>query len=191
MTSLTLNLQPTIELNDEQFEQICLANRDLRFERTAKGELSAMAPAGSETGARNSSLTGQLWFWNSNSRLGKVFDSSAGFTLPNGAIRSPDASWIRQDRWDVLTSRQRQKFAPICPDFVVELCSPSDDLEEVRAKMREYLANGVQLGWLIDPEHQQVEIYRPNQPVEILLNPINISGSDLLPGFVLDLSEVL
>ena len=188
LTNLTLNLKPTIELTDEQFEQICRANRDLRFERTAQGELIVMSPTGGETGNWNSSLTGQLWFWNQQTKLGKGFDSSTGFKLPNGATRSPDVAWVQQDRWNALTPEQKKKFIPLCPDFVIEL-RPTDDLEDARAKMREYLENGASLGWLINPQDQQVEIYRPGQPIEILDRSNILSGETVLPGFTLDLRE--
>lgn len=190
MTALTLNLHSAIELTDERFEQICQSNRDLRFERTSTGELVVMSPAGSDTGRQNLGLSGQLWLWNRQVRLGVSFDSSAGFTLPNGAIRSPDTSWIKQERWDTLNAAQKRKFAPICPDFVVELCSPSDRLVEVKAKMQEYLDNGSRLGWLIDPESKQVQIYRQNQTVEVQNVPNSLSGEDILPGFKLDLQEI-
>jgi Uma2 family endonuclease len=189
MTALTVNLKPFVETDDEFFE-LCLANPDLRLERTATGEVIIMAPAGSETGARNLSISGQLWAWNERYRLGEAFDSSTGFKLPNGADRSPDASWIVQERWDALTREQKQKFAPICPDFVVELRSPSDSLETVREKIKEYMANGAQLGWLIDPNTRQVEVYHPCQEVEILDNPKTVSGDPLLPGFTLDLAGI-
>jgi Uma2 family endonuclease len=190
MTALTLNLHSAIELTDERFEQICQSNRDLRFERTSTGELVVMSPAGSDTGRQNWGLSGQLWLWNRQVRLGVGFDSSAGFTLPNGAIRSPDASWIKQERWDTLNASQKRKFAPICPDFVIELCSPSDRLTDVQSKMQEYLDNGAILGWLIDPETHQVQIYRPNQTVEVKNAPNSLSGEDVLPGFELDLQEI-
>ena len=188
LTNLTLNLKPTIELTDEQFEQICRANRDLRFERTAQGELIVMSPTGGETGNWNFSLTGQLWFWNQQTKLGKGFDSSTGFKLPNGATRSPDVAWVQQDRWNALTPEQKKKFIPLCPDFVIEL-RPTDDLEDARAKMREYLENGASLGWLINPQDQQVEIYRPGQQIEILDRSNILSGETVLPGFTLDLRE--
>jgi Uma2 family endonuclease len=190
MTTLALNLRPILELTDEQFYQLCQANRDLRLERTAKGELIIMPPTGSETGGRNASLTAQIWLWNQQTHLGKSFDSSTGFKLPNGANRSPDAAWVRRERWDALTPEQKRGFAPLCPDFVVELCSPSDDLEDVQQKMQEYLANGIRLGWLIDPKTRRVEIYRPDGEVEILDNPATLSGETVLPGFVLDLQPV-
>lgn len=188
---VTLDLHPSLELTDEQFEKICQANRDLKLERTAKGDLVIMALTGGDTGRRNLRLTGQLWFWNQQSNLGEGFDSSTGFRLPNGAIRSPDAAWVRLDRWQALTSEQRQKFVPLCPDFVVELASPSDEVEDIREKMQEYLANGLQLGWLIAPATQTVEIYRPNQPIEILNQPATLSGENILPEFVLNLTGIL
>jgi Uma2 family endonuclease len=188
---VTVNLHPAIELTDEQFEQICQNNHDLRLERTAKGELVVMPPTGGETGIRNTSLTGQLWAWNRQTGLGKGFDSSTGFKLPNGATRSPDVAWVRQERWQSLTSEQQRKFVPLCPDFAIELCSPSDNFEDSRVKMQEYLDNGLQLGWLIDPDNQRVEIYRPRQTVEVLDRPTTLSGETILPGFVLDLSEIL
>ena len=190
MTALTLNLHNAIELTDERFEQICQSNRDLRFERTSTGELVVMSPAGSDTGRQNSGLSGQLWLWNRQVRLGVSFDSSAGFTLPNGAIRSPDLSWIKQERWDTLNASQKRKFAPICPDFVVELCSKSDRLIDVQIKMQEYLDNGALLGWLIDPESKSAQIYRQNQRVEVQNAPNSLSGEDILPGFELDLQEI-
>ena len=190
MTALTLNLHSAMELTDERFEQICRSNRDLRFERTSTGELVIMSPAGSDTGRQNWGLAGQLWVWNQQARLGVGFDSSAGFTLPNGAIRSPDASWIKQERWDSLNAAQKRKFAPICPDFVMELCSPSDRLIEVQGKMQEYLDNGTRLGWLIDPESNSAAIYRPNHSTEIKNAPTSLFGEDVLPGFELDLQEI-
>lgn len=187
---LALNLHPMLELTDEQFNQICRVNPDLRLERTANGELLVMPPTGGETGGRNSSLTGQLWAWNRQNKLGRSFDSSSGFRLPNGAIRSPDAAWIRQERWDALTPEEKQSFVPLCPDFVVELRSHSNSREDLQAKMQEYLANGIRLGWLIDPKTKQVEIYRPDQVVEIQVAPLTLSGETVLSGFVLDLEEI-
>ena len=191
MTAITLNLRPTITLTDEQFEQICHTNRDLKFERTAQGELVVMSLTGGDTGRRNIKLSARLENWSSESNLGVAFDSSTGFRLPNGAIRSPDAAWVRLERWQALTSEQRKKFVPLCPDFLVELRSPSDELEDIQAKMQEYLANGLLLGWLIDPHRQIVEIYRPNQSVEILNHPTTLSGESVLPEFVLDLTGIL
>jgi Uma2 family endonuclease len=191
MTALVLNLQPTLQLTEEEFEQICRVNRDLRLERTAKGELIVMPPTGGETGRRNLGLAAQLWNWSQSNSLGIAFDSSTGFTLPNGAIRSPDASWVALERWQALTPLQRRKFIPLCPDFAIELLSPTDELRDTQAKMQEYLANGLRLGWLINPDSKQVEIYRPGQPVEILQNPASLSGENVLTGFALNLSGIL
>mgnify|MGYP002785313949 CR=1 FL=1 len=188
---VTLDLHPSLELTDEQFEKICQANQDLKLERTAKGDLVIMALTGGDTGRRNIKLSARLENWSDESNLDVAFDSSTGFRLPNGAIRSPDAAWVRLDRWQALTSEQRKKFVPLCPDFVVELASPSDEVEDIREKMQEYLANGLQLGWLIDPANQTVEIYRLNQPVEILNQPATLSGENILPEFVLNLSGIL
>jgi len=191
MNAFTVNLHPVIELTDEQFYQLCLNNRDLKFERTANEELLIMPPTGGETGRRNTKITTQLENWSSQTNLGVVFDSSTCFKLPNGAFRSPDAAWIKRDRWDTLTSEQKQKFPPICPDFVIELRSPTDAIEKLREKMREYLANGCRLGWLIDPQTQQVEIYRPDQDLEVLSSPTTLSGEAVLPGFVLNLQPIM
>jgi Uma2 family endonuclease len=187
---IALNLRPTLQLTDEVFEQLCQQNPNLRLERTAQGELIAMSPVGSESGYRNADLLGQLWQWNRQRQLGIVFDSSAGFTLPNGAIRSPDAAWIEQSRWERLTPEQRRKFAPICPDFVLELKSPSDDLASLQAKLQEYIDNGAQLGWLIDPETQQVYVYRPGQTVQTLERPASLAGDPVLPSLVMDFTLI-
>ena len=189
--TLPSTLKLTIDLTDEQFFQLCQNNRDLRFERTASGELIIMPPTGSETGNRNIKIAAQLEVWSSQSNLGLAFDSSSGFKLPNGADRSPDASWVRRDRWDALTPEEQQGFAPLCPDFVVELLSPSDSVKIAQAKMREYMENGARLGWLINRKNQRVEIYRQGQDVEILENPATLSGEDVLPGFVLDLKQIM
>ncbi len=191
MSTLAIALQPTLELTDEQFEEICRHNRDLRLERSARGELIIMPPTGGETGRRNLQLGADLFVWNQQSQLGVAFDSSTGFKLPNGAIRAPDAAWVRRDRWQALTPEQRQKFIPLCPDFAIELRSPSDELEDVRSKMREYQDNGLQLGWLIDPKTQTVEIYRAQQAPELVMNPTSLSGEPILPGFSLDLTGIL
>ena len=150
-----------------------------------------MAPAGSESGWRNGKLTMRLGAWAEADGTGEFFDSSTGYTLPNGAVRAPDASWIVRDRWLALPLLARKRFAPICPDFVVEITSPSDTLKIAREKMLEYLDQGVRLGWLLDPEHALVEIYRSGRPVETLNRPAALSGEDVLPGFVLDLKGIL
>jgi Uma2 family endonuclease len=190
MTAITLNLKPFLVLDNEAFEQLCHFNPEMRLERASTGELIAMVPVGSESGYYNLSLSAQLWLWNQQTQLGVTFDSSAGFTLPNGAIRSPDASWIEQARWDRLTPQQKRKFAPICPDFVLELMSPSDELAVIQGKLEEYRDNGAQLGWLIAPEIQQVYIYRPDQPVQVLDRPNVLSGEEVLPGLVLNLETL-
>ncbi|MBN3907410.1 MAG: Uma2 family endonuclease [Nostoc sp. NMS1] len=190
MDALTVNLKPVLELTDEQFFQLCQANRDLRFERTATGELIIMPPTGGETGNRNAGLTAQLWIWNEQNKLGIAFDSSTGFKLPNGADRSPDASWLRLERWNALTQEEKTKFIPLCPDFVVELLSPSDSLKVAQEKMREYIDNGVRLGWLINRKSRQVEIYRQGQEVEVLESLVTLSGEDVLQGFVLNLGMI-
>jgi Uma2 family endonuclease len=191
MTALILQLPLALKFTDEKFEQLVTANQHLKLELSSLGELVIMSPTGGETGNRNFDLLGQLWLWNRQNNLGKAFDSSCGFKLPNAATRSPDASWIKQERWDALTPQQRKKYLPLCPDFVVELVSESDDLADTQAKMREYIQNGLRLGWLINPQNKQVEIYRPNQEIEILNSPTSLSGEDVLPGLVLDLANVL
>ena len=188
--NLTLNLPQTWKMSQEQFAELAQINQDVRLELTAKGELIIMPPTGGETGNRNFDLTGQIWLWNSQKRLGKAFDSSTGFVLPNGANRSPDASWIRMERWEALTPEQRKKLLPLCPDFAVELVSESDRLSKTQEKMQEYLENGLRLGWLIEPKNKIVEIYRPNQAVEVLEFPLTLSGEDVLPDFTLSLAEI-
>ena len=189
MDNLTLDFQ-SINLTDEQFFQLCLNNPELRFERNKNGDLLIMSPTGGETGNRNIEIAYQLQAWSRQNKLGLAFDSSTGFKLPNGADRSPDASWIPLTTWNALTNEQKQKFLPLCPDFVIELLSPSDKLEKTQAKIQEYLDNGTILGWLINPQDRQVEIYRQGQEREILDAPQSLSGEGLLPGFVLDLQPI-
>jgi Uma2 family endonuclease len=191
--TLSIELPKAIGLyvTQEQFTALAAANRDLRLERSAKGELIVNPPTGWETGRRNRSLTGQLDRWyEENEDLGEAFDSSTGFILPNGATRSPDASWVSRERWQALTPEQKGTFAHICPDFVVELRSSSDTLKSGQDKMREYIDNGAILGWLIDPQQRRVEIYRAGKDVEVLGNPAELSGEAVLPGFVLNLRRV-
>jgi Uma2 family endonuclease len=191
LLSLQLPRELALKVTPAQFAALAAANRELTLERTATGELIVNPPAGSESGRRNLSLSGQLYRWyEANEALGEAFDSSAGFELPNGANRSPDAAWVRRDLWEALTPAQREGFAPLCPDFVVELKSPTDNLKTLQAKMHEYMENGAQLGWLIDPKTQRVEIYRPGQTVEILENPRTVSGETVLPGFTLNLHRI-
>jgi Uma2 family endonuclease len=185
-----IELDSIIELTDEQFFLLCQRNRDYKFERNARGDLVVMSPTGGETSKRNSDLIIQLGIWNKKYKLGVIFDSSGGFKLPLGGDRSPDASWIKKERWDNLTPQQRAKFLPLCPDFLIELRSPTDSLSKIQEKMKEYMANGCQLGWLIEPENKQVEIYRQGKEVEIVKNIMTLSGEDVLPEFTLDLSEI-
>ncbi|BAY85318.1 hypothetical protein NIES267_48180 [Calothrix parasitica NIES-267] len=190
MSTLSLQIPPSLKFTDEEFEQIVDFNKELRLELTAEGELIIMSPTGGETGNRNFDLTGQIWFWSRKNNLGKAFDSSTGFKLPNGATRSPDASWIKIERWEALSAEQRKKYLPLCPDFAVELVSESDDVEDTRKKMQEYIENGLRLGWLINPKDKQVEIYRSGKDVEILDSPGSLSGEDVLVGFSLDLEVI-
>ncbi|MEA5467482.1 Uma2 family endonuclease [Spirulina sp. 06S082] len=191
--TLLLGFPKTLKLHvtQEQFATLAASNRELQLERTAQGELIVNPPTGWETGERNRSIIGQLDRWyDENGSLGKAFDSSTGFILPNGATRSPDACWISQERWDTLTEEQRGTFANICPDFVVELRSQSDTLKSLQEKMQEYLDNGAKMGWLIDPQNRIVEVYRVGLNVERLSNPTELSGEEVLPGFVLNLQRV-
>ena len=180
-----------LKVDPEGFAALCAANRDLRLERKSDGGLIAMVPVSSDGGERNAELIMQLAAWNKATGRGRVYDSSAGFTLPDGAILSPDASWIRGGRWEALSPEERRGFARIVPDFVAELRSSSDALKDVRAKMVEYLSHGVRLGWLIDPFTQTVEVYRPSREAETLAAPASLSGEDVLPGLVLDLKGIL
>ena len=186
MTTVVLNLE-TVSLTDEQFYRLCHVNDNWQLERTAQGELIIMSPVGGIGGNREAGLIGIVWLWNRQTQLGRVFSSSTIFRLPNGGDRSPDVAWVRLDRWSALSEEEREKFPPICPDFVIELRSRTDSLKPLQDKMQEYINSGLRLGWLIDPQNQQVEIYRPNREVEILPFPISLSGEDILPGFVLDL----
>jgi Uma2 family endonuclease len=177
-------------MTDEEFFALCQLNRDLRIERTAEGDIIVMPPTGAETGNRNTSITGQLYNWTKKDGTGAGFDSSTGFKLPNGADRSPDGAWVRKSRLATLTHEEKLKFLPLCPDFVIELLSPTDTLEAVKAKMDEYIDNGSRLGWLIDPEQRHVHVYRPNISVVIMENVSQISADPELPGFVLDLKDI-
>jgi Uma2 family endonuclease len=191
MTAFVVNMKPTIDLDDEQFYQLCRQNPELKFERSAQGELIIMPPTGGESGRRNSNLTTDLNLWNRQMGLGVAFDSSTGFKLPNGSDRSPDAAWVELGRWQALTPEQREKFPPMAPDFVVELRSPTDNLAILQAKMREYLDNGVRLGLLINPQDKQVELYRLGQGGQVLAQLSQIDCGPELPGFVLSLTGIL
>lgn len=190
MNPLTLDLRPVIRLTHREFEQIAAANRDLGLELTADGELIIMPPTGGNTGRRNADITYQLQAWNRQTQLGEVFDSSTVFQLPNGAGRSPDKAWVSSDRWNSLTLDQQETFPPLCPDFVIELRSKTDSLTSLQNKMLEYMDNGCRLGWLINYQNQQVEIYRSGQAKEILQSPQILSGEEVLPGFRLDLKLI-
>ncbi|MEA5624474.1 Uma2 family endonuclease [Nostoc sp. UHCC 0251] len=187
---VVLQLQPAIALTEDQFYEFCQLNHDFRIERNAAGELVIMPPTGSETDQHNFDIIVQLGIWTKQDGTGVGFGSSGGFTLPNGAVRSPDAAWIKRDRWEAIPSELRKKFAPICPEFVIELRSETDNLRILQDKMQEYIDNGTQLGWLIDRKQRRVFIYRPNIAVEVLDNPKTLYGEPLLLGFVLDLSQV-
>jgi Uma2 family endonuclease len=191
MNTYAIDFSNVISLSDEQFYQLCRNNPDLKFERSAHGDLIIMPPTGGDTGRCNLELGVDFGIWNRRSKLGVCFDSSTCFKFPNGADRSPDVSWILQERWDSLSERQKAKFSPIAPDFVLELMSPTDTLSETQAKMREYMENKVRLGWLIDRKNRTVEIYRSGQEeVEVLVSPSELFGEDVLPDFVLS-TEIL
>jgi Uma2 family endonuclease len=185
MNTVVLNLEPIINLTDEQFYQLCIVNNDLSLEMNAAGELIIMPPVGGESGNKEAGLITDLEIWNRQAKLGKVFSSSTIFILPNGAKRSPDVAWVKLERWEALTLEQRKKFPPLVPDFAIELRSESDRLAPIQAKMKEYIENGLRLGWLINPQDNQVEIYRLLKPVEIIQMPAIVSGEDILPGFEL------
>ena len=189
MNSLILKLPKRWTLTDDEFYEFCQQNDNVQLERTAQGEILIMAPTGGNTGNKNIDLSTELTLWNRQTRLGKVFDSSTGFILPNGATRSPDASWIEQSRWDALSAEEQETFPPLCPDFVAELMSKTDSLKVAQAKMDEWMENGCQLGWLFRPKTEEAFIYRPNQPVAHLKGyHQSISGEPLLPGFTFDLA---
>ncbi|CBN55071.1 MULTISPECIES: Uma2 family endonuclease [Kamptonema] len=190
MNAVTIDFNSVIKITDEQFYQLCQDNPNVKFERNAKGEIIVMPPTGGETGNRNFEISVDFGIWNRQTKLGVCFDSSTCFKLPNGADRSPDVSWIKQERWDTLTPEQKEKFPPIAPDFVLELMSPTDTLKETQSKLQEYIDNGVRLSWLINRKTRRVEIYRQGQEVEVLQSPIELSGEDVLPGFVLNLQTI-
>lgn len=179
-----------LQLTDRQFALLCEENPELRLELTAQGELLIMPPAGSLTGWRNNELAYAITDWAKKDGNGVAFDSSTGFTLPSGAKRSPDCSWVRRERWEALTREQKEGLAPLCPDFVVELRSRTDRLADLQQKMEEYMLNGACLGWLIDPIGKRVHIYRPSQTVEVIDDPTTLSGESVLPGFLLHVREL-
>jgi Uma2 family endonuclease len=180
----------SLRLTAAQFELVCRDNPDLRLELTSTGGLIVMPPAGSTTGKRNSNLNRQLAVWAERDGSGVAFDSSTGFTLPDKAVRSPDASWVRQERWDALTEDEQERFAPLCPDFVIELRSRWNTLKAQQEKMQEYIDNGTQLAWFIDPSNRRVYIYRKGEEVEVLTDAAMVSADPILKGFVLRLAEI-
>jgi Uma2 family endonuclease len=178
-------------MSEEEFFNFCQQQEDdVRLELTSEGDLIIMSPTGSESGKRNFNLAVSLGTWVRQDGTGYGFDSNAGFTLPNGAVRAPDFSWVKKERWDALAKARRERFAPVCPDFVVELRSRTDSLKSLRAKMEEYVANGARLGWLIDPGTRKVYVYRPQAEVETLDDPQTVSGNPVLPGLSLELKEI-
>lgn len=187
---IRVHLRPVVDMNDDEFFNFCQLNRALRIERTAEGDLLIMPPAGGETGNKNILLGTFFTLWTLEEGTGIPFDSSTGFLLPNRATRSPDVAWVKRSRLTLLTAEQKKKFLPLCPDFVIELRSPSDNLKTVQEKMQEYLDNGAQLGWLIDPLERRVHVYRAGQAVVCLEHPLTISGDPELPGFVLELTRI-
>ncbi|MFO5528691.1 MAG: Uma2 family endonuclease [Cuspidothrix sp.] len=187
MNTVTLNLDPIIRLTDDQFYQLCMANKDVSLELNAQGELIIVPPVGGESGRSEADLNFKVSLWNYQTKLGIVFSSSTIFRLPNGAKRSPDVAWIKLERWEALTQEERKKFPPLTPDFIIELRSETDRLKTLQEKMQEYIANGLCLGWLIDPQDKEVEIYRIGKPVEIVQLPAVLSGEDVLPGFELQI----
>jgi Uma2 family endonuclease len=188
METLTIDFSQ-VNLTDDQFYYLCRQNEALRFEMNAQGEVIVMSPVGGVRGGREADLITDVQIWNRRTGLGQVFSSSTIFRLPSGAKRSPDVAWIEHHRWNALTPEEQEKFPPIAPDFVIELRSRTDALEVLRAKMQEYIDNGVKLGWLINPQDQQVEIYEPGKPVVTLPLPTTLSGGDLLPGFKLEMAR--
>ncbi len=187
MASITLNLDPITHLTHDQFYELCIANQDVAMERSAKGELIIVPPIGGLSGQKEADYITDLNIWNRKTGLGLVFSSSTVFNLPGGGDRSPDAAWVRLDRWQSLTVEQQEKFPPICPDFAIELRSRTDRLKPLQLKMLEYQQSGLRLGWLINPQDRQVEVYRIGQDVEILTYPASLSGETVLPGFVLEI----
>jgi Uma2 family endonuclease len=178
------------QMSEAQFYELCQRNPDLQIERNAQGEVIVMPPAFSDTGNRNFKLSVQLGIWAERDSTGECFDSSAGFTLPSGAMRSPDASWIKMERWDALTDAQKASFAPICPDFVIELRSSSDTLKSLQTKLQEYIENGVSLGLLIDRQSRTVYCYRADGSVVVLNDPDSVSCDPELPGFTLQMAKI-
>ncbi len=187
---IILHLPNAVDLTGDRFFEFCQANSDMRIERTAEGDLWIMPPAGGETSHKNAGLTAAFYAWAQRDGSGLVFDSLGGFNLPNGASRAPDVAWVERSRWEALAPEDRRGFPPLCPDFVLELRSPTDNLAGLKAKMEEYVANGARLGWLIDPASRRVWVYRADGSVDCLDDPASVSGDPVLPGFVLELRDL-
>jgi Uma2 family endonuclease len=187
---LVVHTRPVIDLDEEQFFQFCQLNRELEIERTAEGDIIITAPEAGSSGLGSSKLNMIIGLWAERDGTGQVFGSSTGFRLPNGATRSPDVAWVRNDRLDALSEEEWHRFLPLCPDFVLELRSPSDSLEDLQRKLEEYRDNGAQLGWLLDPVNKRVHVYRPGATIAVLDNPASIVGEPVLPGFVLDVLQI-
>ena len=188
---VAIHFEPSkLRMDDDEYFQFCQLNPELHIERTSEGDIIVMAPTGGESGRQNAKLIARVTNWAERDGTGQVFDSSTEFILPNRAGRAPDVSWVRNERWDALSKRQKEQFPPLCPDFIVELRSQTDALKELQLKMEEYLANGAQLGWLIDPLERKVHIYRPGGGTEVFDDPETVSGEPLLKGFVLDVREI-
>ncbi len=189
--AVVIHFNPVLnKMSEEEFYEFCMLNKDLNIELTSEGDLIIMPPTGMKTGHRNFKLAVAFGVWAEKDGTGKGFDSSTLFTLPNGAKRSPDLAWVRNERWEALTEKEQERFSPICPDFVVELRSRTDSLKTLQRKMDEYIANGAQLGWLLDPFEKKVYVYRPDSTVEVLTDPRSVSGEPLLPGFTLDVQTI-
>jgi Uma2 family endonuclease len=182
-----INVEPLTKLTSETFYQLCLANPDIPMEKSPQGELIIMSPVGGESGNREANLIADLIIWNRKYKLGQVFSSSTIFKLPQGGDRSPDVAWVSQKKWDSLTPEEKKKFPPLCPDFVIELKSESDRLKPLQEKMEEYLNSGLRLGWLINPQDREIEIYRPQKSVELVKIPCLLLGEDVLPDFELEI----
>ena len=188
---VVVHFEPSkLRMNDEEFFEFCQLNPELRIERTSEADIIVMSPTGGKTGRRNAKLIVAIGSWAEKDGRGQVFDSSTVFILPNGAGRSPDVSWVRNERWNSLTAKEQEQFPPLCPDFVVELRSRTDSLKNLKEKMEEYIANGAQLGWLIDPLERKVHIHRPGDGSEVLEDPKEVSGEPFLKGFVLDVQSL-
>ncbi len=183
-----LNLESITVLNREKFYQLCVSNPELSLERNPQGKLIIMSPVGGTSGEKEANLIFKIALWNEQEKLGKVFSSSTIFSLPKGGDRSPDVAWVSLEKWENLTDKQKDGFPPICPDFVIELRSKSDRLKPLQDKMSEYLDSGLRLGWLVNPQGKTVEIYRPNQAVEVVKMPVDLSGENVLPDLTINLN---